>query len=689
MKLRQIFEAPQKVAVTAFGRMNPPTIGHDKLVNKITAIDGDHYLFLSQTQKPKDNPLPFDVKLEFAKKFFPGVNVGHPTVRTPIQMLQMLEKLGYTDIVYVAGSDRVEQFEKLFNDYNGKEYNFNSIRVVSAGERDPDADGAEGMSASKMRAAAAAGDFDSFAQGVPSPALAQKLYDAVRTGMGIKDTVPSEAVAERVRDPEDWDEGNTEPPNNFAVYINGKKWKVFKGRGQFADDYKEIQHYRQLQNWAQAKSQATGKKWTVSITGEPATESVAEGYQLDEGAIETITALAKKIPGIGKYYQLAQQYKPQLIDILKTSKSGKEVKQKMEQLASGQSATVAESGMMKQLGGLAVGGGSILSTMWMNAMGMIDGVLAHAAAGEVGGAVASGSILGLIPVTLMLFAAMLLFKGSKQSSDEKAQAFQAQRGQQGVAEGSRTPQDWEVKSAVWGLDKRGVHQEPQDVKSHFVRADRRSRAEEKAKREYEPGRQTWSIHPRGNKEQGVAEGGEYNKFKVGQRATYKNSRGQEFPVIVTAVDFDEDAVEIRSADNKPFPNSGGDLKIVVDPGWKFLTPEPSVDPNSIIAVSPSMRKTTEASYEGNIGIMELFKFFGKAEKEDPKLVARVKEMIKQRRDREVWRIIQDYTGTQLTGKEFEGSIKEAIFREAGHGKYWCSTDKKWKYRKGPKQTRSS
>jgi hypothetical protein len=76
---------------------------------------------------------------------------------------------------------------------------------------------------------------------------------------------------ERIRDPEDWDEGNTEPPNNFAVYINGKKWKVFKGRGQFADDYKEIQHYRQLQNWAQAKSQATGKKWEVHRTGEAPT----------------------------------------------------------------------------------------------------------------------------------------------------------------------------------------------------------------------------------------------------------------------------------------------------------------------------------------------------------------------------------------------------------------------------------
>jgi hypothetical protein len=88
-----------------------------------------------------------------------------------------------------------------------------------------------------------------------------------------KDLIPMD---ERVRDPEDWDEGNTEPPNNFAVYINGKKWKVFKGRGQFAGDYKEIQHYRQLQNWAQAKSAATGKEWKVSVTGETATESVSE-----------------------------------------------------------------------------------------------------------------------------------------------------------------------------------------------------------------------------------------------------------------------------------------------------------------------------------------------------------------------------------------------------------------------------
>lgn len=79
------------------------------------------------------------------------------------------------------------------------------------------------------------------------------------------------SMAERIRDPEDWDEGNTEPPNNFAVYINGKKWKVFQGRGYYADDERERAHYYQLKDWARKKSEATGKKWEVSITGEPAT----------------------------------------------------------------------------------------------------------------------------------------------------------------------------------------------------------------------------------------------------------------------------------------------------------------------------------------------------------------------------------------------------------------------------------
>jgi hypothetical protein len=82
------------------------------------------------------------------------------------------------------------------------------------------------------------------------------------------------SVEEGFRDPKDWDEGNTEPPNNFAVYINGKKWKIFKGRGQYADDRREQAHYQQLKDWAAKKSASTGKQWTVSITGETATESL-------------------------------------------------------------------------------------------------------------------------------------------------------------------------------------------------------------------------------------------------------------------------------------------------------------------------------------------------------------------------------------------------------------------------------
>jgi hypothetical protein len=112
----------------------------------------------------------------------------------------------------------------------------------------------------------------------PGPLDSEKLQKMAQIkGVAMLDPRMANAGKERnsmegSRDPEDWDEGNTEPPNNFAVYINGKKWKVFKGRGQFADDYKEIQHYRQLRTWAEKKSAETGKKWTVSVTGEPATE---------------------------------------------------------------------------------------------------------------------------------------------------------------------------------------------------------------------------------------------------------------------------------------------------------------------------------------------------------------------------------------------------------------------------------
>ena len=187
MFLREVFENQKnKTAVVAFGRMNPPTIGHKKLADKIHSIPGDSYIFLSHTQKPKTDPLDFPTKLKFVKSFFPTVNVGDQNVKTVIQALKKIESLGYDNIVFVAGSDRLEQFKKLIGDYNGKEYNFKSIQVVSAGERDPDSDDAAGISASKLRAAAASGDFQTFVQGVPNKKLAKTMYDAVRNGMGVE-----------------------------------------------------------------------------------------------------------------------------------------------------------------------------------------------------------------------------------------------------------------------------------------------------------------------------------------------------------------------------------------------------------------------------------------------------------------------------------------------------------------------
>ena len=201
MHLRELFEADGKTAVFAFGRMNPPTIGHKKLVDKMAGYPGDHFLFLSHTQKPKTDPLSFAEKVFFAQKSFgSNVTVGNKDVKTIIQAMQHLQSQGYNEVIYVAGSDRVESFTKLLNTYNGKDYEFDSIDVVSAGERDPDAEGAEGMSASKLKAAAVEDDFETFKQGVAGDErLAQMMFNKVKAGMGVNvvnDSVSEEELAE-------------------------------------------------------------------------------------------------------------------------------------------------------------------------------------------------------------------------------------------------------------------------------------------------------------------------------------------------------------------------------------------------------------------------------------------------------------------------------------------------------------
>jgi len=182
----RLTEFTHKIAAFAFGRMNPPTKGHEKLVNTILQQTGDHFLFLTHTQDKKNNPLSFEDKLNFAKKMFPNVTVGDASVKTIMDAMKKLERDGYTDIIYVAGSDRVAQFDQLLNKYNNNEYKFKSIRTVNAGTRDPDAEGAAGVSASRAREYAVQGAKRSFLTTIPADEkTATELYTKVRKNLNI------------------------------------------------------------------------------------------------------------------------------------------------------------------------------------------------------------------------------------------------------------------------------------------------------------------------------------------------------------------------------------------------------------------------------------------------------------------------------------------------------------------------
>lgn len=181
----------EKTATFTFGRFSPPTTGHQKLVGAVHAhakqTGGDHFVFPSHSHDPKKNPLPHHEKVDFMRKVFPKTNVvSDEHVRTAIDAVKHLHKQGYKKVTMVVGSDRVEHFHNLLHTYNGKEYHIPHLEVKSAGHRDPDADGVEGMSASKMREHAAKKDFKSFREGVPVKKHAKELYTAVRRGMKLE-----------------------------------------------------------------------------------------------------------------------------------------------------------------------------------------------------------------------------------------------------------------------------------------------------------------------------------------------------------------------------------------------------------------------------------------------------------------------------------------------------------------------
>jgi len=209
--LSKIKEAKGRSIAFTFGRFNPPTIGHEKLINKVAQQRTDDYkIYLSKSEDTSKNPLNARVKLATMKQMFPrhARNIMLNPSNMILDIATELYKKGYSNVTFVAGSDRVREFDTILKKYNGVKsrhglYDFDSINVASAGERDPDADGATGMSASKMRAAAKDKDFDTFKKGLPSSFArtknAQDLFKNVRKGMMLAASIDHGAGAFRFK----------------------------------------------------------------------------------------------------------------------------------------------------------------------------------------------------------------------------------------------------------------------------------------------------------------------------------------------------------------------------------------------------------------------------------------------------------------------------------------------------------
>jgi len=199
-KTRAVNEALDKgnKLIFAFGRFNPPTTGHGKLMKEVITQarknNANHIVYASASTDKRKNPLDVKTKVKFMKKMFPQnkIQAAGGTQRTFMEILKFYDKM-YGEIIMIAGSDRINEFQKLADKYNGTDYNYKSIKVVSSGERDPDAEGVTGMSASKMREMAKNDDYRSFKTGIVglSATDSKALFNAVKKGMGINERVES------------------------------------------------------------------------------------------------------------------------------------------------------------------------------------------------------------------------------------------------------------------------------------------------------------------------------------------------------------------------------------------------------------------------------------------------------------------------------------------------------------------
>lgn len=225
MRLRNLFEDETKTAVASFGRLNPPTTGHNAMVSEIKKIPGDHFLFLTHTQGAKNpnakpgtkagenkDPLSFSEKLPLVKQAFPDINVGYDDVTKIFDMPVKLYKLGYKNLVIVAGSDRMPSYKTIFPKFNGVDgdhgyYKFDNIEFVEL-TRDEESEGVEGMSASKLRQAVRNDDFESFKTGLIA-GNPQQLFDTIKErlavdSLGVKQEEPKKDIEEAQLDELAW-----------------------------------------------------------------------------------------------------------------------------------------------------------------------------------------------------------------------------------------------------------------------------------------------------------------------------------------------------------------------------------------------------------------------------------------------------------------------------------------------------
>ena len=236
----KLTEVEHSTAAFVFGRFNPPTIGHKKLYDKLASVSDVHFVFVSPTQDNKKNPLSRNQKIAIIDAQFPEMAdriINDTSIRTIIDVMKFLQTAGHKNVTMVAGSDRVSAFEDLLNKYNGKEYTFDTINVVSAGTRDPDADTLEGVSASKAREAAVQGDFDGFAtMFAGSEDTKRKIYNTLRQAMGIK-----ESLKDYIKQVETKEAPRGTYFTKTGNLVKGRLSKAAKARGARETDPKDKQ----------------------------------------------------------------------------------------------------------------------------------------------------------------------------------------------------------------------------------------------------------------------------------------------------------------------------------------------------------------------------------------------------------------------------------------------------------------